>query len=114
MIIAVDEDANIEFGEFLKIIKSSKGGGGGGTQSNMADINDFFKQMTAGGMGNEDMSFNMLVQSRRRQHMLDAILFTKEDSKDSKKVENNKKGKAILNAVKESLKAQMQRIKDAE
>lgn len=110
MINEVDEDANIEFGEFLKIIKNSKGGSG---QGNGSDINDFFKQMTAGQMGSEDLSFNMLVQQRRRKHMLDAILL-REDNKDIKKAAECKKGKAILNAVKESLKAQMQRIKDAE
>lgn len=87
MINDVDEDANIEFNEFLKIIKNSKGGSGHGAAKDSSDINDFFKQMTAGEMGSgteKDLSFNMLVQTRRRKHMLDAILL-KEDAKDPAK-----------------------------
>ena len=52
MIREVDEDMDIEFPEFLAIIKNSKGGSGGGgggqAASGSSDINDFFKQMTAG------------------------------------------------------------------
>lgn len=72
MIDLVDEDGSgmIEFPEFLGIIKGTNGG------EKTAAINKFFKGLTSGEFKTNDMSFNMLVQKMRREHLMDAIMST--------------------------------------
>lgn len=57
MINSVDQDGSgkIEFPEFLSIIKNSDG------SEKTAKINKFFKDMTSGQLGKNDLSFNLLV-----------------------------------------------------
>ena len=57
MVDAVDEDGSgqIEFTEFLSIIKNSDG------NEKMGKINKFFKDMTSGQLAGNDLSFNLLV-----------------------------------------------------
>jgi centrin-1 len=67
IIMSVDEDLSgmIEFDEFLSIIKNSDG------NEKSQKIYKFFKDMTSGALkGSKDLSFNLLVQKMRREHML--------------------------------------------
>lgn len=70
MVLTVDEDGSgqIEFDEFLLIIKNSD------ANEKTAKINKFFKDMSNGTLGSKDISFNILVSNIRRQYMMDAIL----------------------------------------
>lgn len=70
MIDSVDDDGSgmIEFQEFLGIIKNSDG------NAKTTKINQFFKDMTSGKLAGEDLSFNLLVQKLRREHLMNAIL----------------------------------------
>lgn len=70
MVDAVDEDGSgqIEFPEFLSIIKNSDG------DEKMGKINKFFKDMTSGQLAGNDLSFNLLVQKLRRDYLMDAIM----------------------------------------
>ena len=78
MIMSVDDDGSgmIEFPEFLEIIKNSD------ANEKTAKINKFFKDMSNGTLGKnegmKDLSFNLIVQTIRRKHMMDAILGTGE------------------------------------
>jgi Ca2+-binding EF-hand superfamily protein len=56
MIMAVDEDGSgqMEFGEFLGILKNQ-------SDQRTAKINKFFKDMAGGHLGKEDLPFNILV-----------------------------------------------------
>lgn len=68
----MDEDGSgeIEFDEFLLIIKNSN------TKDKSSKINKFFKDMTnntLGFKGSGDLSFTMVVQGIRRGYMMDAI-----------------------------------------
>jgi hypothetical protein len=69
MIDLVDADGSgqIEFNEFLSIIKNS-------SDERTAKINKFFKDMASGHLKGSDLSFNLLVQKLRRDFMLDAIM----------------------------------------
>ena len=57
MIASVDEDGSgqIEFDEFLMIIKNSDG------DEKTIKINKFFKDMSNGVLGSKDLSFNIIV-----------------------------------------------------
>ena len=70
MIKDVDEDGsgNIEFEEFLCIIKN-KGG-----NEKTAKITEFFKNLSNGSLGNKDLSFNLVVDKIRRDYMMNGIL----------------------------------------
>jgi hypothetical protein len=79
IINTVDEDKSgmIEFDEFLTIIKNSDG------DEKSQKIYQFFKgmivsdraDMTTGGLKrNEELSFNLLVQKLRREHLFVGIL----------------------------------------
>ena len=94
MVDAVDEDRSgqIEFTEFLSIIKNSDG------NEKMGKINKFFKDMTSGQLAGKDLSFNLLVQKMRRDYLMDAIM-----SGDSKKKEF---GEKILRNVSKQVQAQ--------
>ncbi|CDW72928.1 ef hand family protein [Stylonychia lemnae] len=94
MVDAVDEDGSgqIEFPEFLSIIKNSDG------NEKMGKINKFFKDMTSGQLAGNDLSFNLLVQKLRRDYLMDAIM-----SGDVKKKEF---GEKILRNVSKQVQAQ--------
>eukprot|EP00347_Sterkiella_histriomuscorum_P009949 403339257 len=94
MVDAVDEDGSgqIEFQEFLSIIKNSDG------NEKMGKINKFFKDMTSGQLAGTDLSFNLLVQKLRRDYLMDAIM-----SQDGKKKEF---GEKILRNVSKQVQAQ--------
>jgi Ca2+-binding EF-hand superfamily protein len=70
MVDAVDEDGSgqIEFEEFLTIIKGSN------ANDKTAKINKFFKDMTTGKLASEGISFSMFVQKMRRDYLKDAIM----------------------------------------
>lgn len=70
MIDAVDADGSgqIEFSEFLTIIKGSN------ATDKTAKINKFFKDMTTGKLASEGISFSMFVQKMRRDYLKDAIM----------------------------------------
>lgn len=59
-------DGEIEFDEFLEILK---GGDSGGMQ-----ISQFFKDMSKGKIGSKDLSFNIIVQDFRRKAMLESLI----------------------------------------
>ena len=82
MINEVDEDGSgeIEFDEFLLIIKNSN------TKNKSSKINKFFKDMTnntLGFKGSDSLSFTMVVQGIRRGYMMDAITGEKNTEKHS-------------------------------
>jgi hypothetical protein len=66
----------IEFDEFLQIIKNSD------ASEKTAKINKFFKDMSNNVLGTKDLSFNIIVQSIRRQYMMDAILCQNKDRQE--------------------------------
>ena len=74
LIDSVDDDGSgmIEFKEFLTIIKNSDG------NEKSQKVYEFFKDMTSGQLkkSSEELSFNLLVQKLRREHMRDAIMST--------------------------------------
>jgi Ca2+-binding EF-hand superfamily protein len=63
-----DKSGQIEFEEFLSIIKGSN------ASDKTAKINKFFKDMTTGKLASEGISFNMFVQKMRRDYLKDAIM----------------------------------------
>ena len=67
MVMAVDDDGSgmIEFEEFLGIIANK----GGGTEE--TKITQFFKDLSNGKLGDESMSFQMIVQDIRRRALLE-------------------------------------------
>lgn len=80
MIKLVDDDGSgmIEFQEFLGIIKNAD------ANEKTAQINQFFKDMTSGKLsGGEDLSFNLLVQKMRREHLMNALLGEEGQKKDA-------------------------------
>lgn len=70
MIDSVDDDGSgqIEFEEFLSIIKGSN------ASDKTAKINKFFKDMTTGKLASEGISFSMFVNKMRRDYLKDAIM----------------------------------------
>lgn len=60
MVEEVDDDGSgcIEFPEFLNILSNS----GGDPNGSAAEMTKFFKQLSQGKIGSDDMSFNMFVQ----------------------------------------------------
>lgn len=69
MIDLVDADGSgqIEFNEFLSILKNS-------SDERTAKINFFFKKMASGQLADADLSFPLLVQKLRRDYMMNAII----------------------------------------
>ena len=104
MIMSVDDDGEIQFEEFLEIVK------GGGSSSDTVKITQFFKDLISGKLqgseGETDLSFNMIVGNFRREHMMNAVL--KHDTK------NLDQGKKILQNVALSQELARQRDKDEE
>ena len=90
MIASVDDDGSgmIEFPEFLGIIKNSD------ANQKTAKINEFFQNMTNGKLTKQELSFNLLVQKMRREHMMNAIFPA--DPKDPGKRED---GERILKNI---------------
>jgi len=86
MIMSVDDDGSgmIEFPEFLEIIKNSD------ANEKTAKINKFFKDMSNGTLGKnesmKDLSFNLIVQTIRRKHMMDAIVGTGNVKEDGMRI----------------------------
>ena len=73
MVKQVDEDGSgeIEFPEFLGIIKNSDG------DEKSAALYKFFKGVTSGTIGGgQELSFNMLVSKMKREHLRNAIMST--------------------------------------
>ena len=97
MIEDVDEDGSgqIEFEEFLEIIKNSD------TNEQTAKINKFFKDMSGGSKeykSNNGKSFGIIVADKRREYMMSALLSEKGTQKEE--------GMKILNNVKNLVLAQ--------
>jgi len=69
MIDLVDEDGSgkIEFDEFLTIIQDS------GENEQTKLIRNFFKDLSQGHLGTENMSFPLFICNMRRKHLIDAI-----------------------------------------
>jgi len=102
MINQVDEDGSgeIEFPEFLNIIRNTHGG------DNSSRIFKFFKDMANGSFqGSSDLSFNLLVQKMRREHLLNAIM--------SNDMEKKQEGEKILKNVSKHIQQQKQAQKKA-
>ena len=114
MVGQIDEDCNIEFHEFLKLVK-----GGKKTKQKMmsaanADENDdadiifnFFKKLTDGDLQPSNdikIGFGVYYSQERRKKILDAIL-----QRDNKQ---NSSSKKILDNYKVQLTDQMKRVKD--
>ena len=115
MVAAIDEDAQIEFDEFLQLVK-----GGKKTAQKMAAtletnetestdvIYDFFQELTKGNMNpdkNMKIGFGIYYSSKRREKILDAIF-------DVTDVAKKKEGKRILDNYRMQLSDQMKRIKE--
>ena len=115
MVAAIDEDAQIEFDEFLQLVK-----GGKKTAQKMAAtletnetestdvIYDFFQELTKGNMNpdkNMKIGFGIYYSSKRREKILDAIF-------DVTDVAKKKEGKRILDNYRMQLTDQMKRIKE--
>lgn len=71
----VDEDGSeqIEFEEFLGIIKGGKKNKAGGKDDGSGAIYHFFKDLTNGKMkidGNENIPFSLFISSQRRRKIL--------------------------------------------
>lgn len=77
MISSVDEDGSgqIEFEEFLQIIKNSD------ANSKNAKINKFFKDMSSGKLGGKDLNFSVFVNNIKRKYMLAHFLSKKKEEK---------------------------------
>ena len=101
MIDIVDEDGSgqIEFDEFLSIIKND-------SDESTSKINNFFKELASGHLGGGDLSFNMIVQKMRRKYMLNAITSTVESEKTfgMRILRNSKKQKKWENWSKQFVK----------
>ena len=77
MIEEVDEDKSgqIEFDEFLMIIKNSD------AQSKNAKINKFFKDMSSGKLGGKDLNFSVFVNNIKRKYMMANFLSSQIDER---------------------------------
>jgi hypothetical protein len=78
MIDEVDDDGSgeIEFSEFLKIVKGTN------TTEKSLKINKFFKDMTTGKLATEGISFKMFVHKMRREYLKDAIMGNDHNKKE--------------------------------
>lgn len=84
MVAAIDDDMNIEFGEFLKLVKGGKKTKAkmqqfmNDDQNNDSDIIfDFFQKLTHGDLQpdkNMKIGFGVYYSQERRRKILDAIL----------------------------------------
>ena len=92
MIDLVDKDGSgqIEFDEFLSIIKNS------GENEQTQKIKQFFCDLANGDLKADGLSFSMIVTNIRRQYMKDAILCTGTDENSMKR---RKQGEKILSNV---------------
>lgn len=116
MVHEIDDDGNIEFEEFLKLVK-----GGKKTKQTLqkfcnndenADIDiifNFFQRLTAGDLQpSKDMKigFGIYYSQERRKKILDAIFSGKSSNKMSAE------GKRMINNYKQQIDLQMKRIKE--
>lgn len=94
MIEAVDKDGTgeIEFEEFLMIIKDQKLGH---DAKNDSKINKFFKDMSNGKIGSQDLNFHIIVQDIRRRYMMNGLLGNEEEKKYGQVILNNVKQNRI-------------------
>lgn len=85
MIEAVDDDGSgqIEFEEFIGIIQQSQEGQRG------SKINQFFKDMSNGKLGDQNLSFSVNVQDLRRKLMMAAILGHGQEQDEGRRILNN-------------------------
>ena len=94
---SVDEDGEIEFPEFLGIIKGGSSANEGVKDDGTTAIYLFFKDLTSGKMnidGNDNIPFSLFISAQRRRKILQAILLDpKEDQlqKDGERILNNYK-----------------------
>ena len=89
MVLAVDEDGsgNIEFPEFLDIVKNKNG------NEKTKVITEFFQALTNGQFSTKDIAFPNYVLELRRKHLKDAIMAEKNTPEQLK-------GAKIMRAVK--------------
>lgn len=78
MIDEVDEDKSgqIEFDEFLMIIKNSSE-----QNPKNAKINKFFKDVSNGKIGSRDLNFGVVVNDIKRKHMLNHFMGKKKEER---------------------------------
>lgn len=105
IVSAVDEDQSeqIEFVEFLKIIKGGNKNKGGSMDDSTKAIYEFFKELTSGKLkieGNKNVPFSLFVSAHRRRMIIDSIRSNDPVlKKNGEKILNNyKKQKAEKNA----------------
>ena len=89
MVNAVDEDGsgNIEFPEFLDIVKNKNG------NEKTKVITEFFQSLTNGNFSQKDIAFPNYVLELRRQHLKNALMAKKDTPEQLK-------GVRIMKAVK--------------
>lgn len=94
MVEEVDDDGSgcIEFPEFLNILSNS----GGDPNGSAAEMTKFFKQLSQGKIGSEDMSFSMFVQKSRRRHLMNSLVGCKNSPE-------KKKGQTIMKNLKKQI-----------
>lgn len=67
--VDLDGSGQIEFPEFLAVVKNS----GVDPESASAQMTAFFKKLTNGEIGQKDLSFSQFVNSQKREKLMDAI-----------------------------------------
>jgi hypothetical protein len=73
---SVDDDGEIEFREFLTIIKGGSSAQEGVKDDGSTAIYLFFKDLTSGKMnidGNDHIPFSLFISSQRRRKLIQAI-----------------------------------------
>jgi len=79
---SVDDDGEIEFPEFLGIIKGGSSAKEGVKDDGTTAIYLFFKDLSSGKMnidGNEHIPFSLFITSQRRRKILQAIMLDPKD-----------------------------------
>jgi len=103
---SVDDDGEIEFPEFLGIIKGGSSAKEGVKDDGTTAIYLFFKDLSSGKMnidGNEHIPFSLFITSQRRRKILQAIML------DPKEDQLQKDGERILNNYKKQLAERLAR-----
>ena len=99
MVLAVDEDGsgNIEFPEFLDIVKNKNG------NEKTKVITEFFQALTNGQYSTKDIAFPNYVLELRRKHLKDAIMKEKNTPEQIKGAKIMRAVKLMLDAEKEAM-----------
>ena len=99
MVLAVDEDGsgNIEFPEFLDIVKNKNG------NEKTKVITEFFQALTNGSFSEKDIAFPNYVLELRRKHLKDAIMAEKNSPEQLKGLKIMRAVKLMMDQEKEQM-----------